>query len=195
MKLNCIVTAGTTNDKTGLFSPICEQKNLVMYEGADIIAGLLAGQPLQLSHMYFHYCNGTFVEPVNIGSNRALGRSWFYNNIPGSGNANSTQDWLRVPIITTPKLFKSPSDSANYNNNGIYLTATSAASTSKTGESSANLPFSSGANSKVLAVALVSATDPSDYRKDKIFSRVTLTDYITVASGSQPTIFWSVQIS
>ena len=193
MKLNCIVTAGTTNDKTGLFSPICEQKNLVMYEGADIIAGLLAGQPLQLSHMYFHYCNGDLVSPVSIGSDRTLGRSWFYNNIPGS--LYPTQDWLRVPIITTPKLFKSPSDSANYNNNGIYLTATSAASTSKTGESSANLAFSSGANSKVLAVALVSATDPSNYRKDKIFSRVTLTAPITVASGSQPTIFWSVQIS
>jgi len=193
MKLNCIVTAGTTNDKTGLFSPICEQKNLVMYEGADIIAGLLAGQPLQLSHMYFHYYNsGTVTAPA---LNRTMGRSWFYDSIPGSGNVNSTQDWLRVPIITTPKLFKSPSDSAYYNNNGIYLTATSAASTSKTGESSRNLAFSSDANSKVLAVALVSATDPSDYRKDKIFSRVNLGTAITVASGSQPTIFWSVQIS
>ena len=193
MKLNCIVTAGTTNDKTGLFSPICEQKNLVMYEGADIIAGLLAGQPLQLSHMYFHYYNSsTVVTAPEL--DRTMGRTWFYNNIPGTGNVNSTQDWLRVPIITTPRLFKSPSDSANYNNNGIYLTATSAAaSTPKEGESSGNLPFNN--TSKIIAVALVSATDPSDYRKDKIFSRVNLTAPITVASGSQPTIFWSVQIS
>ena len=189
MKLNCIVTAGTTNDKTGLFSPICEQKNLVMYEGADIIAGLLAGQPLQLSHMYFHFNNANTQTPPEL--TRTMGRTWFYDNI--LGNDANLQDWLRVPIITTPKLFKSPSDSANYNNNGIYLTATSAASTSKKGESIAKNDFQVG--SKIIAVALVSATDPSDYRKDKIFSRVNLTDTITVASGSQPTIFWSVQIS
>lgn len=193
MKLNCIVTAGYTNDKTGLFSPVSEQKNMVMYQGADIIASLLGGdQSAALSHMFFHFAN--VAVPAAPALDPTMGGSWFYDNVDGANK----YDWLRIPIITTPRLFRSPSDSTDYANNGLYLTATAAASESMAGESpTANYFGPSGVDgaSTVFAAALVSAPDPAFPTKDRIFSRVTLTTPLTVVAGSQPTIFWSVRIS
>ena len=197
MNLNCLVTAGYTNDKTGLFSPVSEQKNMVMYQGADIIASLLGGdQSAALSHMYFCFSNIGDTTPPAIPSalDPTMGGSWFYDNVNGANK----YDWLRVPIITTPRVFRSPSNSTDYANNGLYLTATAAASETMAGESPAHNYFGpSGVNgpSTVFAAALVSAPNPASPTKDRIFSRVTLTTPITVVAGSQPTIFWSVRIS
>ena len=195
MNLDCTVIAGHTNDKTGIFSPVSTQHNMVMYQGADIIAALLSGdQSAALSHMYFHYSNDGDTTPTVPTLDRTMGGSWFYDYVTGV----DYYDWLRVPIITAPRLFRSPSNSSNYTANGIYLTATAAASESMHGESPQGNEFGSGAvpsPSIVFAAALVSAANPSFPSQDKIFSRVNLVTPLTTVAGSQPTIFWSVSIS
>ena len=58
MQLIATPTFGYTDAQTGHFSPMETQKNLIVYQAADIVAGLLAGNmSCKLSHMYFQYQN------------------------------------------------------------------------------------------------------------------------------------------
>ena len=201
MHLSCEVLAGYRNNQTGLFSPVCEQKNLVLFEGADIIAALLAGDTTaQLSHMYFHYQNKPALSALSAGLppvlDRSMGRSSFAEITGASPNF---EDYLRVPIITAPRPFRSPSDSVDYQANGLYLTATAGASETMQGESPAHNYFGAGGDpdhgpSTIFDAALVAARDPKLPSLDRVFSRVTLATPLTFQEGSQPTIFWSVRI-
>lgn len=198
VRLNCEVLAGYTNDKTGLFSPVSEQKNLVLYEGADIIAALLGGDTTaQLSHIYFHFQNKPAVSALSAGLPPTLDRSMGQASFAEiTGETPEFEDFLRVPIITTPRPFRSPSDSTDYVANGIYLTATSAASETMLGESPSHNYFGVDAGngpSTVFGAALVAARDTLASR-DRVFSRVTLATPLTFLAGSQPTIFWSLRI-
>ena len=48
------VQAGYTNPNTGIFSEVVDQKNLIVYEAADIMASLITGDyTRQISYMYF----------------------------------------------------------------------------------------------------------------------------------------------
>lgn len=191
MNLICDVSAGFTNNKTGLFSPVSDQRNLVLFEGADIMASLLAGDSsAAISHLYLHYKNGG-TNPVPLS--RDMGRSWF----DGISGANF-EDWLRIPIITTPRLFRSPSSSPDYKANAIHFTGTSAASETMVGESPTGNYFGDAGPqgaSMVFAAALVSGPQSGSSANDRIFSRVNLALPLTMVVGSQITIFWSVKLS
>ena len=70
------VTIGYRNKKTGTFSPIHHQKNLVMYGAADIMARLVSGDMrYAISHMYYHYQNTNSNLSINPITDRSQGRS------------------------------------------------------------------------------------------------------------------------
>lgn len=194
MQLIATPTIGYTNDKTGLFTPMETKKNLVLYGAADIIAGLLAGDmSMKLSHMYFQYQNTNGEVTAATAFDRSSKKADF-DNIDGANGV----DWLRVPIITTAKLFQSPAGSADYDSNALYLSATSAAVENKYGESNAHNYFAASGNdgpSKIFSIALVAAPDQSGHTRDKVFSRVNLDTPLTVLAGSSPTVYWSIKIS
>ena len=195
MQLIATPTFGYTDAQTGHFSPMETQKNLIVYQAADIVAGLLAGNmSCKLSHMYFQYQNVNGSVSVTPTLTQSSGIADFKAITGGA----PYQDYLRVPIITTPMTFQSPSGSPYYQSNGVYVTASSASSPTMLGESPAHNYFaSSGANgpSQIFAIALVSAGDPNSSAADKVFSRLVLSTPYPVLSGSYPTIFWSLQVS
>lgn len=186
------ITAFYENIRTGRLTKALEQKNLILFEGADIMAAILGGDMSKaISHMYFQYEN-TNVGPVSTPIlTRGSGRSSF-DAITGVDPAS---DWLRVPLLSTPKLVRIPNDSADYAQNGVVFTATSAASETMHGESPAHNYFAaSGANgpSKIVSAALVAAPAPSNNRLDKVFSRVNLSTPLTMQPGHQLTVYWII---
>lgn len=179
--------------KTGHMSaPILRKKNLILFEGADIMAGLLAGRNgFAVSHMYFQYRNtaDTFVvdNPITRGSGRTS-----FDAIVGD---DPPEDWLRVPIITTPQLTKIPDDSADYDANAAWFCATSAASATLVGESPTHNAFTSSGPtpSKVFSVALVAAPAAADSKQDRVLSRVNLDDPVELPPGKHIVFFWMIK--
>ena len=196
------VQAGYTNPNTGIFSEVVDQKNLIVYEAADIMASLITGDyTRQISYMYFEYINSpsgsTYTPPAVT---REDGRSYF-DNFSGVGINGEKLDYIRVPIITTPKIFQSPSQSPEYTGNAVYFSTTSAAVGAVGGifgQSSSQRYFSSNGldgPSNIYSVSLVSATNPNHAAQDKVFSKLNLSTPLTVLSGSNPTIYWSIRFS
>lgn len=190
------LTLGYHYPQTNRFIPIHRQKNMIMFEAADVMARLVKGDPsYRISHMYFEYennSNGDGSVSSTPTLNRGMGRSSF-DAITGSGP--NPQDWLRVPIVTDGLLQVYPDNSDDYKGNAVTFTATSAASVSQEGESPAHNYFGTGVDgpSKIFAVALVAAPSPADHTKDLIFSRLVLTTPFPVSAGSHPAAFWSLR--
>jgi hypothetical protein len=114
-----------TNQKTGREVQIFHQKNLILNEGADIMAALLAGQRNFVpSHMYFHFenTNDEVTTPPDI--TRADGGE-FFRSLDGD---SPPHDWLRVPIITNPRIsIVNPTGQTGvYQGNAITFSASSA---------------------------------------------------------------------
>lgn len=196
------VQAGYTNPNTGIFSELIDQKNLIVYGAADIMASLISGDhSYKISHMYFEYINSpngsTYVPPTIT---RNDGRSYF-DNFTGVGTNGEKLDYIRVPIITSPKIFKSPAQSQEYSGNAVYFNATSAAVGSVgaiAGESPSKRYFSSNGvdgPSSIYSVSLVSTPNAEHASQDKVFSKLNLSTPLTVLSGSNPTIYWSIRFS
>lgn len=189
-----LVTACYTNITTGREVEVLRQKNLILFEGADIMAGLLGGRTEMVpSHFYLQYEN-TNLAPVGPTFTRADGRQAF-EAIAGNDPA---QDWLRVPIISTPLIQRIPDNSEDYAGNAVIFSASSASSQTLQGESPAHNYFAaSGPNgpSKVVAVALAAAVKPSNHKLDKIFSRLTLTTALPMQANHHLTFYWSIRFN
>lgn len=189
------IIAKYTSIITGRETEVLKQPNLILFEAADIMAGLLAGNmSLVPSHMYFQYenTNGTPAGPGALA--RGDGRADF-NSISGVSPA---EDWLRVPIITNARLSRVPDNSADYVNNAITFNASSASSETLVGESPAHNYFAaSGVNgpSKITSVALVAAPVPSNNKLDKLFSRVNLSAALPMQPGHHITIYWTIKFN
>jgi len=164
------------------------------------MAGLLAGDPAsQISHMYlqFENSNSTANPPVVAD---VLTRSSGLDELVAATAADGMspyRDWLRVPLLSTPKIIKVPDSTSSYSGNGVIFSTSSGASSTMTGE--CGIPFgSTGANgpSWIFSVALVAAGSISNSGQDKIFSRVNLLDSagnpapIAPRPGSQLAFFW-----
>lgn len=186
-----------TNAKTGRHTEVFHQKNLILYQGADIMAGLLAGNiSFAPSHMYFQYENTSGALSSFPTPGREDGRD-FFTTIDG---ITPVQDWLRVPIITTPRIsaIHAAGQENLFTGNAATFTGSSAASDTLVGESPAHNYFAaSGANgpSKVFALALVAAVNPNTNRDDRVFSRLTLSSPMEVISGHHLTFFWTIKFN
>jgi hypothetical protein len=197
---SCIgtVTMGYRNSKTNSFTPIFHKKNLIMYGAADIMARLVAGDNrYSISYMYYHYINTSINPPTSTVSSRADGINFF------STLGNTTEDWIRIPILTSAKIDTyydfSPGEEHNnvYNGNMSTFVATSASHPTQQGESNSspsNYFAYSGDNgpSKIIGVALASSPEPSNKYKDIVFSRLSLSSPITVQENSYIDCFWSI---
>jgi len=197
MHINGSITAGYTNSNTEIFHPVIAQKNLLLYGAADIIAGMMTGSSgYQISHMYFQYINQGIYSYSPPSITRSSNRADMLTTI-GSSNI----DYLRVPILTAPRVSKNPSDSIDYNGNHIMFSATTASVGTVgniKGSSSTQYYFSSdGVNgvSRIFSIALVAARDIEDPSSDIIFSRLNLNTTLTVIAGAHPTVYWSIRIS
>jgi hypothetical protein len=196
------VQAGYTNTNTGIFSEVINQKNLIVYQAADIMASLIAGdRTRQISYMYFEYINSpngpAYVPPAVT---RHDGRSYF-DNFNGTGLNGEKIDYLRIPIITAAKIFQSPVQSSEYSGNAAYFSATSAAVGTIggiTGQSPAKRYFSNNGPdgpSSIYSVSLVSAPNANHASEDQVFSKLNLSTPLTLLSGSNPTVYWSIRFS
>ena len=124
---------------------VVEGKNLITYQGADIVARLLAGRPeYRIARMWFEYDN----------AGGSLGLS------PGRGDTAASvaalavgdRDIVRADLVAEPAL--SSSDPAKYQvNRGTYHAITAAGAV---GEKQ-GLGFGSGSGSEVLAMCLVAS--------------------------------------
>ena len=183
------------DEKTGrLSSPIIDKKNLVLFEGADIMSALLAGKAnFAISHMYFQYRNSAETFEINNPITRGDGRAAF-DAIDGE---DPVEDWLRVPLITLPKQVQIPEGSADYQSNGVWFTGTSAASPTLEGESPAHNPFTASGEtpSRIFSVALVSAPAPGDNKQDRVFSRVNFEEPLELPAGKHLVVFWLLRFN
>jgi hypothetical protein len=195
------VTIGYRNKETNSFSPIYHQKNLVMYGAADIMARLVSGDMrYAVSHMYYHYQNTNSSIIINPISDRSQGAD-FFRSINAESSGSVTEDWLRIPIITSAKIDKYPNDPSlnqfyKYGNMATFV-ATSASHPTQMGESSEEYPFGDASEtlsgpSKIRGVALVASPNPSDKNQDIVFSRLALTTPITVQANSYIDCFWGL---
>lgn len=195
--LTGIVTIGYRSKTTNNFTPIIHKKNLILYGAADVMAKLVSGDSnYAISHMYYNYTN-TNSTPAIPSINREDGLQYFTA-------LTGTNDWLRIPILTSAKIdkyneFTSPSPNNVYSGNMATFVATSASHPSQTGERNLSSPndnyfASSGVNgpSKITGVALAVSPDPYNKYKDIVFSRLALSSPITIQANSYVDCFWSI---
>jgi hypothetical protein len=186
-----------TNRITGRETVIFRKKNLILNEGADIMAALLAGDVRAFpSHMYFHFenTNSTVTPPAEI--TRADGGA-FFRSIDGS---SPPHDWLRVPIITNPRIsiLNPPGQSGVFGGNVVTFSASSAASDSLAGESPLHRYFASNGGdgpSKVFGLALASEINAGNKVGDRVFSRLALETPQVMIDGSHLTFYWIIKFN
>jgi len=148
------------DEKTGIVKKVVAQPNLIPYQGADVLARVLAGDvTLKAASILFEYQNTTGAIAVPTPT-RDEGIDYYLTTIPLTPN----RDYLRV-ALSAPVAFSS-SDSAKYEGNQASFFAISSGI-----KGIHNEPFSSAAHSKVFGVGLVSTPDPDQHTQDKLFSR------------------------
>ena len=169
-----------------------------MYGAADAMARLVSGDTrYSISHMYYHYINTSVTPTIDPVGTRADGINFF------SAISDTTEDWLRIPILTSAKIDTYYDYSAEDQYNNVYsgnmatFVATSASHPTQSGESNTNPPnyFGfSGDNgpSKIVGVALAISPEPANKYKDIVFSRLALSSPITAQENSYIDCFWSV---
>ncbi len=186
-----------TNRITGRETVIFHKKNLILNEGADIMAGLLAGDTRFFpSHMYFHFenTNGSVTPAAEI--TRADGGG-FFRSIDG---VTPPHDWLRVPIITNPKIsiLNPAGQTGIFGGNVVTFSASSAASDTLAGESPEHRYFASSGDdgpSKVFGLALAAQTVAGTKAGDRVFSRLALDTPQLMVDGSHLTFYWIIKFN
>lgn len=188
------VTIWRVADKTGEKTKHGQQKNQIQYTWGFIAAKNLGFRPnadrpsYHISTLYVEFENQSDASvniPVSTFS-REIDTA-YYTELSGQ------RDYLRLPIIIEPTL----GVSAGYNE---YLPVNQSANqltffVQTSGTTGVHgLPFSSAANSKVYAAALVASPDFGDPTKDAIFARTMFTtaNQITKEASSQIGITWDI---
>lgn len=147
------------DEKTGEIRMMVSQKNIIPYQGADILARLLAGDiDYKPAAMFFEYEN-TAGTPTPPAPTRDEDISYYLSDLPLTPN----RDYLRIPLVVAPALTAS---SADYAGNQVTFFALTSGTTGIHGEA-----FDSTSNSKVYGVALAATPEPTQYTQDWLFSR------------------------
>ena len=155
---------------------VVEGHNLVTYQGADIVAALLAGNAAyRIARMWFEYDNGGPAVPV-----------------PGRGDdaasviaeAVATRDIVRAPLVAAPLIEPS---GANYDGNrGTYHAITPVGAIGEVN----SLGFSSGAGSQVIALCLVASPAGLTINDDLVYARYALGSAVAVGTSGQMAATW-----
>lgn len=194
MRPTGFVSLGYRNKKTGLFTPLVEEKNLVLYGAADAMARLVSGdQRYSIGAMYYHYINSFTPPPIPPPPTRQSGADSFFE-IGGLDG----EDWIRLPMFSSARVsafHPTGSPQGIYSGNMATFVATSAAHATQIGESPAHNPFShtsSKGPSGIIGVALVCTPGGVDKTKDIVFSRFQPTSSIIVQENSYLDCFWGL---
>jgi len=143
--------------KTGHVKMLVEQKNIIPYQGADVLARLLAGDDSYVPGAMFFEFENTAGAPVVPTPARDEGIDYYLSGL------GANQDYIRAPLIVTPAISASGSD---YDGNQVTFFAITSGTTGVHGET-----FDHTVNSKVYGVALAATPEPSTYTSDRLFSR------------------------
>lgn len=188
------VTIWRVAEQTGEKTKHGQQKNQIQYTWGFIAAKNLGFRPnadrpsYHISTLYVEFENQAdpdVVIPVSAFSREV--NTTYYSSLSGQ------RDYLRLPIIIEPTLGVSTgyheylpvNQSANQLTFFVQTSGTAGVH---------GLPFSSAANSKVYAAALVAAPDFGDPTKDAIFARTMFTEenQVTKEASSQIGITWDI---
>lgn len=165
------------NSETGASKLIVDQKNTILYGGADLLAYALAGQAhARISHFYVGYNNNAgFTGP---GSPVDKTNSTFL--------VDADYGYLKIPL-TFPASYL---EEANYQHNIVVFTILLANPN----------PFRQGASptfsssSKLFEVGLVAALNPDGNNNDVVFSRAQFTP-LQYDPGFNLTISWGIKFT
>lgn len=153
-------------------------KNLVTYQGADVIAGALAGLlDYRLGAIWFEYSNAGGPAPITAA------RADTAASVQAAATVPAQRDIKLGLLVTRPVLTAS---GANYTaNKGTYHALTSGADGLLHG---ATIPF--GSSSKIIGVCLVAlpASGPL------VYARASVSPILAVGSSAQVAAAWSTEI-
>lgn len=150
-----------------------DQRNTILYPGADLLALALSGKANSgISHIYVGYNNNS---GFNFSEEPAVTK--------GSTTFRSDGDYgyVRVPL-TFPAAF---STETNYSNNSVFFTIMLTNPPSAVGAALGN-------TSKIFTIGLAAALNPSGSNQDKIFSRAQFTP-VTYDPAFGLTVTWGVK--
>jgi len=147
------------NPETGHVKMLVEQKNIIPYQGADVLARILAGDETFVpGAMFFEFENTAGVPSVPVPT-RSEDIDYYLDTLALS----AVKDYVRAPLVVSPAISASGSD---YDGNQVTFFAITAGSTGVHGKT-----FDFSADSKVYGVALAATPQPTQYTQDRLFSR------------------------
>jgi hypothetical protein len=154
-------------------------KNLVTYQGSDVIAGLLAGKPdYRIAGIWFEYSNAVGPSPV------APGRADTAASVAAAATVVAQRDIKLGLLVASPVLAPTTTDYAG--NRGTYHALTSGATGLLHGSS---VPF--GAGSTIIGVSLVAL--PSD-GSTLVYARAAVSPVLVVGSSGSVAASWITEI-
>lgn len=155
-----------------------ESSNLVVYNGADIIAKLLGGEcEYKISHMYFAYEN-TAGTPSPAAASRTDTASDFWD-------LTAPEDFIRSPILQ-PVTFESTD--TQYLHNQVTFYSVTVATAGEHG-----VPFGAANNSKVYKLGLVAAPGTNPETDDLLYASYVLPTALEAAGSGQISATWATE--
>ena len=147
------------NPDNGHIKMLVEQKNIIPYQGADILARLLAGDDTCAPGAMFFEFENTAGSPSVPSPTRSEGIDYYLSDLL----LDPDKDYIRAPLVVSPAISASGSD---YNGNQVTFFAITSGLTGVHGRT-----FDQAVNSKVYGVALAATPSPTQYTQDLLFSR------------------------
>jgi hypothetical protein len=158
---------------------VVEGCNLVTYQGADIVARLLAGQGnYRIARMWFEFDNGGPAVPLPARADTAASVI---------AATTGTRDIVRGALVSQPLLASSGPDYAG--NRGTYHAVTPAGAV---GEVNAN-GFSAGDGSQIIALCLVASPLGPLITDDLVYARYALPSALAVGTSGQVAATWMTE--
>jgi hypothetical protein len=164
---------------------LIDKKNMILNEGADLLAAALAGVKYSnISHIYIGYKNhadGTFDKPV-------IDKEYSVKFTSYNSGEYADFGYLRLPLAYSPSFINQD----GYQSNITVFTAVVATGDTANGAVFRPEDYGGAQPSQIFEVALVAATDPSGQAQDKVFSRAQFEPLLYNPSYNL-TITWGVQ--
>lgn len=155
---------------------VSEGHNDVTYEGAQVLAQLLAGKSnYKISNFYFEFQNSGYSTPPVARTDTAASRQ---------AAATGVADLIRAELVAAPLVDTSGSPYSN--NRDTFFALTTATVGLMHG-----LAFSAGAGSKIVSACLIAAPGGTDYQQDLLYARYVLATPVAVAGSGQVSGQWT----
>jgi hypothetical protein len=173
--------------ETGEKELLVDNKNLILYQGADLMALSLGGfKNAKISNMYAGYVNST--APLTGFTPTVIDKQCSVPFTSYGSGLYSNHGYLRVPLAYAPTYQGSTGD---YNSNQVIFTSIIASSQTSSGGAAFSFA-DAGTPSFIFEIALAAAVNTGSSTNDIIFSRANFTP-ITYDQNYNLTISWGIQ--